>query len=180
MGGWFVLKSIAHGSKCPIELCLPIDAGQKFSRLMITCSEFPLHLRDAANEVIQIVPVFTCKRQACHLSRQSTSNMPIFYQRFPSRNFCDLTLSCCQSVYYNLVSGSKIHFREACLSGNRRTIAYSIAAPTVTCHQLNDIKLQQVKRVPDINVHGTYMGTTWVLSAPDGPHVGPMSLAIRG
>ena len=57
MGGWFVLKSIAHGSKCPIELCLPIDAGRKFSWLMKTCSEFPLHLRDAANEVIQIAHV---------------------------------------------------------------------------------------------------------------------------
>ena len=24
-----------------------------------------------------------------------------------------------------------------------------------------------------------FMGPTWVLSAPDGPHVGPMNLAIR-
>ena len=31
MGGWFVLKSIAHGSKCPIELCLNIDVNRKFS-----------------------------------------------------------------------------------------------------------------------------------------------------
>ena len=33
-GGWFVLKSTAHGSKCPInmiKLCLPIDVGRKFS-----------------------------------------------------------------------------------------------------------------------------------------------------
>ena len=42
MGGWFVLKSIAHGSKCPIELCLPIDVGRKFSWLMKTCSQSPL------------------------------------------------------------------------------------------------------------------------------------------
>ena len=28
-------------------------------------------------------------------------------------------------------------------------------------------------------VHGADMGPTWVLSAPDGPHVGPMNLAIR-
>ena len=33
---------------------------------------------------------------------------------------------------------------------------------------------------PDYKVHGTNMGPTWVLSAPDGPHVGPMNLAIRG
>ena len=32
---------------------------------------------------------------------------------------------------------------------------------------------------PDNKAHGTNMGTTWVLSAPDGPHVGPMNLAIR-
>ena len=32
---------------------------------------------------------------------------------------------------------------------------------------------------PDSKVHGANMGPTWVLAAPDGPHVGPMSLAIR-
>ena len=35
-------------------------------------------------------------------------------------------------------------------------------------------------RVPDSNVHGANMRPIWVLSAPDGPHVGPMNLAIRG
>ena len=32
---------------------------------------------------------------------------------------------------------------------------------------------------PDNKVHGANMGPTWILSAPDGPHVGPMNLAIR-
>ena len=32
--------------------------------------------------------------------------------------------------------------------------------------------------IPDSKVHGIKMGPTWVLSAPDGPHVGPMNLAI--
>ena len=32
---------------------------------------------------------------------------------------------------------------------------------------------------PDNKVHGANVGPTWVLSAPDGPHVGPMNLAIR-
>ena len=32
---------------------------------------------------------------------------------------------------------------------------------------------------PDKKVHGANMGPTWVLSAPDGPHVGPMNLAIK-
>ena len=32
---------------------------------------------------------------------------------------------------------------------------------------------------PDSKVHGVNMGPTWVLSAPDWPHVGPMNIAIR-
>ena len=35
------------------------------------------------------------------------------------------------------------------------------------------------KDYPDSKVHGAKMGSTWVLSATDGPHVGPMNLAIR-
>ena len=35
-----------------------------------------------------------------------------------------------------------------------------------------------VRHTPDSKVHGANMGPTWVLSAPDGPHVGPMNLAI--
>ena len=31
---------------------------------------------------------------------------------------------------------------------------------------------------PDSEVHESSMGPTWVLSAPDGPHVGPINLAI--
>ena len=33
--------------------------------------------------------------------------------------------------------------------------------------------------VPDSKVHWANMGPTWVLSAPDGPYVGPTNLAIR-
>ena len=33
--------------------------------------------------------------------------------------------------------------------------------------------------IPDSKAHGANMGPTWVLSAPDGPHVGSMNLAIR-
>ena len=41
-----------------------------------------------------------------------------------------------------------------------------------------------LQRVPlytnqDSKVHGANMGPYWVLSAPDGTHVGPMNLAIR-
>ena len=39
--------------------------------------------------------------------------------------------------------------------------------------------LQRQRRIPDSKVHGANMGPTCVLSAPDGPHVGPMNLAMR-
>ena len=32
---------------------------------------------------------------------------------------------------------------------------------------------------PDSKVYGTNMRPTWVLSAPDGPHAGPMNLTIK-
>ena len=34
--------------------------------------------------------------------------------------------------------------------------------------------------VPDSKVHGANMGPIWAWQYPDGPHVGPMSLAIWG
>ena len=43
-----------------------------------------------------------------------------------------------------------------------------------------DITLSQILwAYPDSKVHGANMGPTWVLSAPDGPHDGPMNLDIR-
>ena len=34
--------------------------------------------------------------------------------------------------------------------------------------------------IPDSKVHVAHKGSTWILSAPGGPHVGPINLAIRG
>ena len=45
---------------------------------------------------------------------------------------------------------------------------------------LSDATLAQLYTIcPDSKVHRENMGPTWVLSAPDGPYVGPMNLAIR-
>ena len=49
----------------------------------------------------------------------------------------------------------------------------TLNAASVAPHQLTN------GTAPDTMVHGANMGPTWVLSAPDGPHVGPMNLAIR-
>ena len=37
---------------------------------------------------------------------------------------------------------------------------------------------RQTDEFADSKVHGPNMGNTWVLSAPDGPHIGPMGLAF--
>ena len=47
----------------------------------------------------------------------------------------------------------------------------------ITQHRLMEWKY--IIKLPDNKVHGTNMGPTWVLSAPFGPHIGPMDLAIR-
>ena len=43
----------------------------------------------------------------------------------------------------------------------------------------NDNNISITNAIPYSKVIGANMGPTWVLSAPDGPHVGPMNLAIR-
>ena len=47
----------------------------------------------------------------------------------------------------------------------------------VDCRCHPDIYL--TASIPNSKIHGANMGPTWVLSAPDGPHVGPMNPAIR-
>ena len=37
---------------------------------------------------------------------------------------------------------------------------------------------QSLRIYLDSKVHGANMGPTWVLSAPDGPHIGPMNFVI--
>ena len=54
-------------------------------------------------------------------------------------------------------------------------------------HVMSDLRLRSklflqpycASNIPDSKVHGVNMGLTWVLLAPDGPHDGPMNLAIR-
>ena len=91
MGGWFVLKSIAHRSRYPIELCLPIDVGRK---LMITCTNYSFICGMQQTKSLKLF-MFTCKRQAWDLSRQSTPNSPIIYQHFLSWNLWNFAWDCC-------------------------------------------------------------------------------------
>ena len=43
-----------------------------------------------------------------------------------------------------------------------------------------DLGGSSIKKDPDSKIHGANMGPTWVLSAPDGPHIGPINLVIWG
>ena len=45
--------------------------------------------------------------------------------------------------------------------------------------RINTSNLMKSIITPDSKVHGANMGPAWVQSAPGGPHVGPMNLAIR-
>ena len=48
------------------------------------------------------------------------------------------------------------------------------------CRVLRKMILRWISEtIPDSKVHVDHMGPTWVLSAPGGPHVCPMNLAIR-
>ena len=57
-------------------------------------------------------------------------------------------------------------------------ICIQYVSDTYTTKSCEIANLQDMS-YPDSKVHGANMGPTWVLSAPDGPHVGPMNLAIR-
>ena len=62
--------------------------------------------------------------------------------------------------------------------GSLVTVRYEKAYPLVV--QKVMMKFYSIMaNNPDNKVHGANMGPTWVLSVPDGPDVGPMSLAIR-
>ena len=51
-----------------------------------------------------------------------------------------------------------------------------ISVPKVTCQIVLPLTSQNY---PDSKVNGANMWPTWILSAPDGPHIGYMNLAIR-
>ena len=53
--------------------------------------------------------------------------------------------------------------------------------PSITASDENLVKSAAYRfdNFPDSKVQVAHMGPTWVLSAPGGPHVGPMNLAIR-
>ena len=63
---------------------------------------------------------------------------------------------------------------------NSRYVHHESSSPHWLMHSAPEIILTLYYcSYPDSKVLGANMGPTWVLSAPDGPRVGPMNLAIR-
>ena len=102
------------------------------------------------------------------------------------RHFCIYRNTGFSNVICRVSNSMKITFNFDFIPDNQ------IATKSVSCvifHKcliiIAGVEVKQIsfqfefRRNPDSKVHGAYMGPTWVLSAPDGPRVGPVNLAIR-
>ena len=87
---------------------------------------------------------------------------------------------CCKTI----LSFTYFHWRkfsETChlWFGHDLVYIFGNASYNVSFLSLPWVSCCHWQNFPDSKVHGANMGLTWVLSAPDGPHVGPMNLVIR-
>ena len=81
-------------------------------------------------------------------------------------------------VYHDItrIMAAGRHAPLQSLGGLRDNMAQFSLRPSLAATQL---RTSFEDDFPDNKVHGVNMGPTWVLAAPDGPHIGPMNLAIR-
>ena len=63
------------------------------------------------------------------------------------------------------------------LTNTELTLSHSAKSPIHSSNSFNS--LNPLAHLHPQIAHVANMGPTWVLSAPDGPHIGPMNLAIR-
>ena len=100
------------------------------------------------------------------------------YSRY-SRCFNSRHITHHEPFFYNRNCGHSDHIRWDGPAVERDINAEALAWQQMSeVGPFNDQFMQHT--TPDSKVHGANMGPTWVLSAPNGPHVGPTSLAIRG
>ena len=91
----------------------------------------------------------------------------------------------CLTILWKLISDSKSSFLLQQLLFCHISCGYCVRQSCGYCAK--QAFLEEMKscnkgdvRVRDSKDDGANMGPTWVLSAPGGPHVGPINLAIRG
>ena len=80
-----------------------------------------------------------------------------------------------RQMAYNIIWKGKLEMELNLLnhwSRDKKTYHQQFLVVSATFHM-------DIKSTPDNKVHGANMWPTWVLSAPDRPHVGPINLAVR-
>ena len=83
-------------------------------------------------------------------------------------------LSTHSTVIERLSNGAAVHFVDY-----RKWLLNQLTWLKVIHTWQSGTRFNITQDIPDSEVHGVNMGPTWVLSAPDGPHVGPMNFATR-
>ena len=130
------------------------------------------------NTAIAVEPP-ACKATIClpicvgngHFTRSKITISQLYLDLILQSHLCfdtdNIALYLCIMCHIPFIQRNNIHQSYGCPSASEATLKH-------TCKRIihND--------VPDSKVHGANMGPTWVLSAPDGPLVDPMKLAIRG
>ena len=84
--------------------------------------------------------------------------------------------SCCARCY---VTSPRNVFSRNTFSCHINSLVQDCSISLLMHWRYCSLALSHWYNVPDSKVHVANMGSTWVLSAPGGPHVGPMNLAIR-
>ena len=120
-------------------------------------------------------------RMAPHVRRQLESRLEV------RRIFSRSRLSFWQASpglqrYYGVIESHDCNFISIVLADTVAHLPLLAQWWQISCPvNMRQVKLNRRERFtcPDSKVHGANMEPTWVLSAPDGPHVGLMNLATR-
>ena len=70
------------------------------------------------------------------------------------------------------------HIRQIWPMSELRSETLPLLPTSLDCQVVLLLAALSKKTFWDSKIYGANMGSTWVLEAPDGPHVGPMNLAI--
>ena len=81
------------------------------------------------------------------------------------------------TVPYHIVIQNQ--YDDAIMTSSRSQYRYFPWGQALATTYISNLRHEVKLRYPDSKFHGSNMGPAWVLSAPDGPNVGPMNFAIR-
>ena len=92
------------------------------------------------------------------------------------------------TVQYNMILHKSFHLLRQIVNQRLKPqkmprtspwrVSYGVSVMN-TLEKIDRVIMVLYCSIPDSKAHGANMGPTWALSAPDGPHVGPLNLTIR-